>query len=142
MPGFHMLGPHLLTPWYEGRRRYRNASLRQVFRRHSYEAPQRKRRQRVRTSASALSMSTKDVHGLWITMWMSDQYHAVPQHLTHCPIGRQHNPCNSIEIRFFLQKLVWDKSAYPTRSRRFSAVERTEVCRLTGQARARLEGYH
>jgi hypothetical protein len=53
-----------------------------------------------------LSLSTKDVHGMWITMWMSDQYHAVPQHLTHCPIGRQHNPCNFTEMHFFAETRI------------------------------------
>ena len=48
-----------------------------------------------------LWVSTKDVHGMWITMWMSKQYHAVPEHPAHCPIGRQHNPCNYIEMQFF-----------------------------------------
>ena len=34
-------------------------------------------------------------------MWMSDQYHAVPEYPAHCPIGRQHNPCNFTEMQFF-----------------------------------------
>ena len=53
-----------------------------------------------------LSLSTKDVHGMWITMWMSEQYHAVPEHLTHCPIGRQHNPCNFTEMHFFAETRI------------------------------------
>jgi hypothetical protein len=48
-----------------------------------------------------LSVSTKGVHGVWITMWMSDQYHAVSEYPAHCPIGRQHNPCNFTEMQFF-----------------------------------------
>jgi hypothetical protein len=103
MPVFHTTGTHLLTPWYEGSRRRRIVSLREVFRRHPHEAPRRKRRQGVRTLLSPLSVSTKDVHGMWITMWMSDQYNAVPQHLTHCPIGRQHNLCNFTEIQLFVR---------------------------------------
>jgi hypothetical protein len=42
-------------------------------------------------------------------MWMSDQYHAVPQHLTHCPIGRQHNPCNFTEMRFMAETRIGEK---------------------------------
>ena len=38
-------------------------------------------------------------------MWMSDQYHAVPQYLTDCPIGRQYNPCNFTEMQFFSRNL-------------------------------------
>jgi len=132
MPGFDMMGTHLLTPWYEGSRRRRIVSRREVFRRHPHEAPQRKRRWRRRTLAPPLSVSTVDVHGLWVTMWMSDQYHAVPQHLTHCPIGRQHNPCNSTEMRHFSRSSNGTRSADHAQPRRFSTVERTEVCRLAG----------
>jgi hypothetical protein len=35
-------------------------------------------------------------------MWMNNQYHALPQHLTPCLISRQHNPCNYAEMYFFL----------------------------------------
>lgn len=100
MPGFRMMGTHLLSLWYEHRRRHRNDSLRQAFRRYPHEVPHRRRRWRVRKVPSSPSLSTKDVHGLWVTMWMSDQYHGTPQHLTHCPIGRQCNPCNFREMQF------------------------------------------
>jgi len=109
MPVFHTTGTHLLTPWYEGRRRHRNVSLRQIFHRHPHTSSRRKRRHGVRTLAPPLSVSTKDVHGMWITMWMSDQYHAAPQHLTHCPIGRQHNPCNFTEMRFMAETRIGEK---------------------------------
>ena len=132
MPGFHMVGIHLLSPWYEGRRLRRNAALRQVFLRHPHKSPRRKRRRGLRTLAPPLSVSTKDVHGVWITMWISDQYHAVPQHLTHCPIGRQHNPCNSTEMRFFSRNSIGARSADPAQARRCSTVERTEMCSLAG----------
>jgi len=101
MPCFHTMGTHLLTPWYEDSRRRRNVASTQGFRRNPHEVPRSKGRQRGRTLAPSLSVSTKGVHGVWITMWMSDQCYAVPQHLTHCTIGRQHNPCNFIEVPFF-----------------------------------------
>ena len=100
MPGFYTMGTQLLTPWYEGRHRHRSVPLRLVFRRHPPKVARRNRREGVRAWASTFSVSTKDVHGLWITMWMSDQYDAVPQHLTHCPVGRQHNPCNFTGMQF------------------------------------------
>jgi len=37
-------------------------------------------------------------------MWINDQYHAVPQHLTHCPIDRQRNPCNFTGMQLFIKK--------------------------------------
>src|SRR5580765_1429532 len=101
MPSFHIMGTHLLTPWYKGSRRRRNVLSTQGFRRYLYEVPRCKGRQRGRAFTPSRSVSTKGVHGVWITMWMSDQCHAVPQHLTHCTIGRQHNPCNFIEMPFF-----------------------------------------
>ena len=101
MPCFHIMGTDVLTPWYEGSRRRRNVASAQGFRRNPHEVPRSNGRQGGRTLAPSLSVSTKGVHGVWITMWMSDQCHAVPQHLTHCTIGRQHNPCNFIEVPFF-----------------------------------------
>ena len=100
IPNFHITGTHLLIPWYKGRRRHPNAVPKQVFRHYQHEAPRRDRRQWGTRSAPTLSVSTKGVHGLWIIMWMSDQNHTLPQHLTHCPIGRQHNPCNFSKMPF------------------------------------------
>ena len=97
-------GTHLLAPWYEGRRQRRNAAPKEVFRRHEHKAPQREGRQWGMTSAAPFSVSTKDVYGLWTIMWISDQYHAVPQHLTHCPIDRQRKPCNFTGMRLFSEK--------------------------------------
>src|SRR5689334_13277328 len=57
--------------------------------------------QRGRTSPASRSVSPRVVHGLWITMWMNNQYHALPQHLTPCLISRQHDPCNYAEMYFF-----------------------------------------
>ena len=104
MPAFQIMGTHLLTPWYEGRSRRRTAASKQVFRCHEHEAPQRERRQQGKASAPPLSVSTKGVYGLWIIMWMSDQYHPVPQHLTHCPIDRQHHVCNFTGMQLFNKK--------------------------------------
>ena len=59
--------------------------------------------------ATPLAVSTKGVHGMWIIMWMSDQYHAVPQHLTHCPIDRQHNLCNFTKMQFHSRNSDWTK---------------------------------
>lgn len=53
----------------------------------------------MRALVSTGSVSTKHVHGLWITMWMSGQYNVGTAHHTDCPIGRQSNPCNYIEMR-------------------------------------------
>ncbi len=69
---------------------------------------------------------------MWITMWMSDQYHAVPQHLTHCPISRQHNPCNFTKMQFFSRNLYGTSAQILHDSEDSLDVERTEVCRLTG----------
>jgi hypothetical protein len=33
-------------------------------------------------------------------MWINGLCHAVPQHLTDCPIGRQRSPCNFITMQF------------------------------------------
>jgi hypothetical protein len=46
-------------------------------------------------------------------MWMSDQYHAVPQHLTHCPIGRQHNPCNFAKMQFSSRNVYGTRAQIP-----------------------------
>ena len=46
-------------------------------------------------------------------MWMSDQYHAVPQHLADCLIGRQHNPCNFTEMQFFSRNLYGRRAQIP-----------------------------
>jgi hypothetical protein len=99
-------GRSSLTPCYEGRHWHSNIALRQIFRHLLHKSPRRKWRQRVWQLPPPLTLSTKDVHGMWITMWMSDQYHAVPQHLTHCPIGRQHNPCNFTEMQFFAETRI------------------------------------
>jgi len=96
-----MLGTHLLTPLHEGRRRRQIVSLRQVFSRHPRGASRKKRRQGGRRSAPSLSLSTKGVCGQWITMWMSDQYHDVPERPAHCPICRQYNPYDFIEMQLF-----------------------------------------
>jgi hypothetical protein len=50
-------------------------------------------------------------------MWMSDQYHAVPQHFTHCPISRQHNPCNFIEMPFLTETRMGQKCRFRTTSK-------------------------
>ena len=63
------------------------------------EVLRREREQQWRTSAQSILMSTKDVYDLWIIMWMSDQNYAVSQHLTDCPIDRQHNPCKFIKMQ-------------------------------------------
>ena len=81
-----------------------------------------------------VSVSTKDVHGLWITMWMSDQYHSTSQHLTHCPIDRQHKSCNSREMRFFLTEPRMAQARRSHTTKKFFYVERTELCKLTGQS--------
>lgn len=60
-----------------------------------------------------VSVSTKHVHGLWITMWMSGQYHVETAHLTDCPIGRQYNPCNSIEMRSCRKNVERRQAPFP-----------------------------
>jgi hypothetical protein len=45
-------------------------------------------------------------------MWMSNQYHAVPQYLAHCPFSRQHNPCNFIEMYFLAEIYMSEKSMF------------------------------
>lgn len=100
MPGFLIMGSYLRIPWYNGTRRQRNAASTQVFHHNQYETPRRERPQWGRPLALPSSVSTKDVHGMWITMWMSDQCHAVPQCLTHCPIDRQRNLCNFSKMQF------------------------------------------
>ena len=55
------------------------------------ENSHRKRRQEILTGTAAGPLSTKYVHGLWITMWMSHQLPATLQSLAHCPISRQRN---------------------------------------------------
>jgi hypothetical protein len=100
MPGFLIMGTYLRIPWYNGTRRRRNAVSTQVFHHNQYETPRRERAQWDRPLALPSSVSTKDVYGMWITMWMSDQCHAVPQRLTHCPIDRQRNLCNFSKMQF------------------------------------------
>jgi hypothetical protein len=119
------------------RRWHRNTARKQVFRHHEHEVPRRERRRQRGTSAPPFSVSTKGVHGMGITMWMNSQYHTLPQHLTHCPIGRQHNPCNFSKMRFF-QELVWSKSGDSARSELFSTGGRTEVYGVQEQVHARL----
>jgi hypothetical protein len=141
MPGFQMMGTHLLSPWYEHRRRHRNDSLREAFRRHPDEAPQRRRRWRVRTIPSSSSLSPKGVHGLWVTMWMSDQYNDVPQHLTHCPIGRQCNPCNFREMQFCHASSSGTEAQIPM-IWNVSLSSIVQKCAALQNRQTRLAGYH
>jgi len=46
---------------------------------------------------------------LWIIMWMSDQNYAVSQHLTDCPIDRQHNPCKFIKMQSLTEICMSDR---------------------------------
>jgi hypothetical protein len=57
------------------------------------------------------TVSTKGVHGLWIIMWMSNQYHPTSQHLAHCPITRHHNLCNFIKMQFIIKNSYWKNFA-------------------------------
>jgi len=140
MPGFHVMGTHLLTPWYEARHLPRNAASTQVFRLHQREAPRRERRQWGRTSPLPFSVSTKDVYDLWIIMLMSDQYHAVSQHHTHCPIARQHNLCNFIGMHLFSKKSCENRTQnlHDSEDSLESSVQKCVIC----QGRARSAGYH
>lgn len=101
MARFQIMHTHLPTLQHKDRRWHRNTAHIQVFHHHEHEVPRRERRRQRGTSAPPFSVSTKDVHGMGITMWMNSQSHTLPQHLTPCPIGRQLNPCNFSKMRFF-----------------------------------------
>ena len=113
MPGFHCIGTYLLAPWYEGGHWRLNAASKQEIPVHQHEVPQRERGQEGTTSALSFSVSPKGVHDVWIIMWMSDQCHAVPQHLTHCPIDRQHNLCNITRMQIFSEKSYGSRAPIP-----------------------------
>jgi hypothetical protein len=104
-PGFYGRSGHRHTQWHGSSDRCRNAFHRRRFLLHLHEALRWKRRLWGRPSASVRFVSTKGVHGMWITMLMNSQYHAVPRRLTDCLIHRQNNPCNFIEMYFFTRRL-------------------------------------
>ncbi len=104
-PGLYGMRTHWHMQWYGGRHLHPNSSLRKALRLYQHELQPCKRRSWSRPSAPSRSVSPKDVHGMWITMWMNSQCDAAPWRLTHCPIHRQHNPCNYIEMYFFKRRL-------------------------------------
>ena len=73
MPGFHVVCAHLLTAWHEDWDRCQNVPLRQAFRRRTHEYPLVRRRPWGGRSKPRFMVSTKDVHGVGITMWMNNQ---------------------------------------------------------------------
>ncbi len=131
MASFQIMSTHLPTLQHKDRRWHRNAASKQVFRHHEHEVPRRERRRQRGTSAPLLSVSTKGVHGMWIIMWMSNQNHALPQHLTHCPIDRQHNPNNFSKMHFLAETRVEQKGGDSAHPGRFFMIGHTEVCGVT-----------